>query len=266
MSGRSVPAVVDLHCHLIPGIDDGPAALDGSVELAAALAADGVRTVAATPHVRADHPDVVPAELGERREVLRRAIAAAGIDLEVVGGGELDLGRGLEASDEELRLVSLGQVGRYLLVETPYSPLSSLFEHQLFELEVRGYGLLLAHPERNPSFQADPERVAELAARGILLQITAASLVRRRRRSPTTRLARALVERGLAHALASDAHGAAVERAPISAGLQVARELAGVRADSMVTDAPAAILAGDRPVLPPAAPGRRGGRRRRRFA
>jgi protein-tyrosine phosphatase len=126
--------VIDLHCHLLPGIDDGPATLDGSVELAAALAADGVRTVAATPHVRADHPHVVPAELRERREALRRAIAAAGIELEVVGGGELDLARGLEASDHELRHVALGQGGRYLLVETPYAPLSSLFEHQLFDL------------------------------------------------------------------------------------------------------------------------------------
>jgi protein-tyrosine phosphatase len=258
--------VIDLHCHLLPGIDDGPATVDGSVELAAALVADGVRTAAATPHVRADHPDVVPAELRERREALRRAIAAAGIDLEVVSGGELDLGRGLEASDEELRLVSLGKGGRYLLVETPYSPLPSLFEQQLFELEVRGFGLLLAHPERNPSFQADPERLAEVAARGALLQITAASLVPGRRRSATTRLARALVERGLAHVLASDAHGAAVKRAPISAGLQVARELAGARADSMVTDAPAAILAGERPALPPATPGRRRGLLRRRRA
>lgn len=256
--------MVDLHCHLLPGIDDGPAALDGSVELAAALAADGVHTVAATPHVRADHPDVVPAELGERREALRRAIAAAGIELEVVGGGELDLARGLEASDQELRHVSLGQGGRYLLVETPYAPLSPLFEDQLFGLEVRGYGVVLAHPERNPSFHTDPERLAEIAARGVILQVTAASLLRRRRRSATTRLARALVERGLAHVLASDAHGAAVNRAPISAGLQVARELAGARADSMVTDTPAAILAGERPVLAPAAPGRRGWRLRRR--
>jgi protein-tyrosine phosphatase len=257
--------VIDLHCHLLPGVDDGPATVDRSVELAAALVADGVRTVAATPHVRADYPDVVPAELRERREALRQAIAAAGIDLEVVAGGELDLGRGLEASEEELRLVSLGQGGRYLLVETPYGPLSSLFEEQLFQLEVRGYGLLLAHPERNPSFQADPERLAQVVARGILLQITAGSL-RLGRRSATTRLARGLVERGLAHVLASDAHGAAVNRAPISAGLRAARELAGARADSMVMDAPAAILAGEPPVLPPAASGRRRGLLRRRRA
>jgi protein-tyrosine phosphatase len=129
---------------------------------------------------------------------------------------------------------------------------------------VRGYGLLLAHPERNPSLQGDPERVVELAARGILLQVTAASLLRRRRRSATTRLARALVERGHAHVLASDAHRAAGSRAPLSAGLQVARELTGTRADSMVMDAPAAILAGERPALPAASPGRRGGWLRRR--
>lgn len=231
------------------------------MELARALSADGVRTVAATPHVREDHPTVVPAELAARRDEVRAAVAAARIDIEIVSGGELDLTRGLEASDEELRLVSLGAGGRYLLVETPYGPLSSLFEHQLFELELRGYRLLLAHPERNPTFQGDPERVARLAERGILLQVTAASLVRRRRRSPTTRLARALVSRGHAHVLASDAHSA--PRVPVSAGLQVARELIGARADRLVTDTPAAILAGEQPVPAPPERRRRGGPLRR---
>jgi protein-tyrosine phosphatase len=250
--------VIDLHCHLLPGIDDGPVALEDSIELARALAADGVSVVAATPHVRPDHPEVVPGELAGRCAELQEALVAYGIGLEVVPGGELDLASGLEASDDELRLVSFGQRGDYLLVETPYSGLSSLFEHQLFELELRGFRLVLAHPERNPTFQEDVDRLSTLVSRGVLLQITAGSLVRRDRRSLTTRMARALVRRGLAHVLASDAHGPSIARPPMSHGLQVARELAGARADRMVIDTPAAILAGRQPPVPPPDLRRRG--------
>jgi protein-tyrosine phosphatase len=256
--------VIDLHCHLLPGVDDGPAAMQDSVELASRLAADGVRVVAATPHVRPDHPTVVPAELAGRCAELRRVLAAGGVELEIVPGGELDLARGLEASDEELRLVSLGQRGDYLLVETPYADLTSLFEQQVFELQLRGFQVLLAHPERNPSFQDDLGRLAALVSRGVLLQVTAGSLVRRERRSRTTRLARALVVRGLAHVLASDAHGPSVPRPPMSEGLHVARELAGAAAELMVTDTPAAILAGEPAPAPPPGTGGRGGLFRRR--
>jgi protein-tyrosine phosphatase len=255
--------VIDLHCHLLPGIDDGPPTLDGSLELARALAADGIEVVAATPHVRDDHPSVVPDELAGRCAELRAALAADGVGLEVVPGGELDLARGLEASPDELRLVSYGQTGRYLLVETPYAGLSSLFEEQLFELELRGFRLLLAHPERNSTFQDDPERLAEIVARGALLQVTASSLVKNDRRSRSARLARALVRRGLAHVIASDAHGPWVARAPISGAVDVARRLAGEYAESMARDTPAAILAGERPPSLSATPPRRGGLLRR---
>jgi protein-tyrosine phosphatase len=213
--------------------------------------------VAATPHVRPDHPQVVPGDLAGRCAELQEALVTYGIGLEVVPGGELDLACGLEASDDELRLVSFGQRGDYLLVETPYGGLSSLFEHQLFELELRGFRLVLAHPERNPTFQEDFDRLATLVSRGVLLQVTAGSLLRRDRRSRTTRMARALVRRGLAHVLASDAHGPSIARPPMSHGLRVARELAGTRADLMVADTPAAILAGRHPEVP--SPALRGG-------
>jgi protein-tyrosine phosphatase len=263
LMGLAYCGVIDLHCHLLPGIDDGPPTLDGSLELARALVADGIEVVAATPHVRDDHPSVVPGELAGRCAALRAALAADGIELDVVPGGELDLARGLEASPDELRLISYGQTGRYLLVETPYAGLSSLFEEQLFELELLGFRLLLAHPERNPTFQEDPERLAEIASRGVLLQVTASSLVQNDRRSRSGRLARALVRRGLAHVIASDAHGPWVDRAPISDAVEVARRLAGEHAESMACDTPAAILAGEQPPSLSATPPRRGGWLRR---
>ena len=265
LMGLAYPPVIDLHCHLLPGIDDGPATLAESVALAAELAADGVRSAAATPHVRPDHPGVVRDELAARRVELQGAIDAAGIALQVLPGAEVDLVYGLELSDDELRDLSLGGNGRDLLVETPYGPISDLFEEQLFSLSLRGFRTLLAHPERNRVFQENPERLVGLAARGVLLQVTAEALLRSPRRSGTGRLATELVERGLASVLASDSHGGDIARESLARGLEAAQELVGPQASVLVEDAPAAILAG-RPL--PALPqrqSRRGlfGRRRR---
>jgi protein-tyrosine phosphatase len=109
-------------------------------------------------------------------------------------------------SDEELRLVSYGQRGLDVLIETPYGPLPTTFETLLFQLQARGYRLLLAHPERNPTFRANHRRLDTLVERGILLQVTAGELTEESRRSASRRLALRLVERGFAHVIASDSH------------------------------------------------------------
>jgi protein-tyrosine phosphatase len=244
-------ALIDLHCHLLPGIDDGPRSMDESAILAAALARDGVATVAATPHLRADHPDVRPAELAERVTELRRELHGRGIEIEVAAGGELDMAWAHHASDEELRLVSYGQAGSTLLLETPYGPLPHVFEHVVGGLRERGFRILLGHPERSPSFQAEPERLERLVAEGVLVQITAMSLSGNRS-GGSRRLARRLVERGCAHVLASDAHSAhGDERATLSEGVEELSRLSPELAAWMVQIAPAAILAGDPVGAPP---------------
>jgi protein-tyrosine phosphatase len=257
--------VRDLHTHLLPGIDDGPPDIAESAALAAEMATGGVRVAAATPHCRHDHPTVVPAELSERCAELRARLDAEGVELEVVPAGEADLSWALDADDEELRLVSYCQSGHDLLLEVPYVPLTSTFEDMLFELTIKGYRLLLAHPERNPTLREDPARVAELVRRGGLVQVTASSLVSTTRRSRTSAVAQGLVKGGLAHVIASDAHGAAApNRATLAEGVAAAAELVGEeRARWMVEDAPAAVLAGE--PLPPAPeidPPRRGMLRR----
>jgi protein-tyrosine phosphatase len=248
--------VIDLHCHLLPGIDDGPATMAESLALAADLAADGVRSAAATPHVHPGHPGVVRDELPDRRAELQRAIDAEGIELQVLPGGEVDLAYGLELGDDELRGLTLGGNGRDLLVETPYGPVSDLFEEQLFSMSLRGFRLLLAHPERNGAFQENPERLAGVVARGVLLQVTADALLGSPRRSGSARSAAELVERGLTSVLASDSHGGHVAREPLSGGLRAAQELVGPDARVLVEDAPAAILAGQPLPDPPRGRGR----------
>jgi protein-tyrosine phosphatase len=242
--------VIDLHCHILHGIDDGPAHMEESVELARALLAAGVTTVAATPHVRDDHPSVVPAELGERCAGLAARLAAESLPLEVVVGGEVDLLWAHSASADDLRLVSYGRRGTDLLVETPYGPLPPAFERALLALADRGFRLLLAHPERNHGFQRDPSRLAALVDEGVLVQVTADSLTRSGG-SGSGWLAARLVREGWAHVIASDAHGLGRPfRTSLADGVAAAEAIAPARARWLVTGAPAAVLAG-RPLEPP---------------
>jgi protein-tyrosine phosphatase len=260
--------LIDLHCHILPGIDDGPATMDGSLELARSLVMSGVTTVAATPHLRGDHPDVVPAELGDRCRELQEHMDAESLNLTVVPGGELDLTWGLDASEEELRQTSFAQRGTDLMVETPYGPLPSTFEDLLGHIAVRGKRILLAHPERNPSFQEDPARLEALVAGGVLVQVTASSLAGSPKRSRSAGLARDLVGRGLAHVIATDSHGpGAAGRTSLDAGRAAAWDILGGQADWMIWEAPWAVLNGSPlPPVPAAAEGppRRGLLRRKR--
>jgi protein-tyrosine phosphatase len=237
--------VIDLHFHILPGLDDGPPDLPGSLALAQAAQEAGIQIVAATPHLREDHPAVRPLELADRCAELERAITAAGIALEVVVGGELDVLWVQTASEEEIRLASYAQRGTDVLLETPYGPLGPSFEAAIERLWSLGYRVTLAHPERNRTLQRGPQRLVALVERGVLVQVTAGSLASTVRGSRSRRLGEQLVRLGLAHVVASDAHSAGTFRPPnLAAGLAAIAAIDPARARWMAVDAPLAILAG----------------------
>lgn len=249
--------MIDLHAHVLPGLDDGPSDESAALELLHTARAAGTQTIAATPHLRADFPAVRVERLASACARLRAQLGSDRVGPELVVGGEVDLQWALSASDEQLRLASYCQRGLDLLVETPYPPLPRAFEEMLFHVAARGYRVLLAHPERSQSFQRNPDRLEALVTRGTLLQVTASSLLRSRRRSPSSALAHHLVRRRLAHVLASDAHSPGPWRPPhLAAGVDVVARLDGDLAAWMVGAAPKAILAGEPlPALPaPAGP------------
>ncbi len=242
--------MIDLHFHLLPGIDDGPATIEAALALASMAVADGVDTVVATPHLRADHPRVKAGELAARVAAVQEQLWSHRIGLRVITGAEVDLLWAREASGQDLELASLGQAGHDILLETPYGTLSSLFEGMVAEIAAKGYRITLAHPERNASFQRRPERLELLIDSGVLMQLSAGSLLGRKS-NPERRLAWRLLEGGRAHVLASDAHTTEPWRRPnLSAGVAALTALSSSLATWMVTDAPGAILAG-LPLPPP---------------
>jgi protein-tyrosine phosphatase len=238
--------VIDLHSHVLPGIDDGVATLEQARELARAAAAEGVTAIAATPHVRADYPTTVE-QMEAGVAALRADFAEQAIPVEILHGGELDLEFLGGLSDDELRRFSLGQSGRYLLVEFPYRGWPLALESTLFDLRVRGFTPVLAHPERNAEVKEQPARLRPLVEAGALVQVTAESLDGRLGRE-SKRAASELVGTGLVHLLASDAHQPSVR----AVGLRAAREAVGDEelATFLTETAPAAVAAGTD--LPPA--------------
>ena len=249
--------MIDLHTHILPGIDDGAATLAESRAIAERAVVDGITAVAATPHVRDDYP-TTPAEMESRVATLREDFAQKGIPLEVHFGGELDLGALGGLTPDDLRRFSLAQTGRYVLVEFPYRGWPLGLERIAFELRAAGLTCLLAHPERNPEVKAAPERLEPLVRSGTLVQVTAASLDGRLGRA-TQQAAKRLFELRLAHVLASDAHSPALREMGLADAVATLDDHG--LATFLTEDAPAAILAGAELDPPPPATGPR----RKRF-
>ena len=245
--------MIDLHSHVLPGLDDGAADLDEALEICRAAAADGIEVIAGTPHVRHDHGTTAA---GMEAALAQVQEAAAGI-IRVVGGGEVDLNE-LARPPEELRRFALAGNPAYLLVETPHVGWPLDLPEQLFRLRVQGVTAVLAHPERNAEVQSRPELLEPVVAGGALTQLTAATLDGRW--GPRAgACARTLIDRGLAHLIASDAHTPAVRAVGMSAAAAAVGDEALAR--WLTVDVPGAIVDGT-PVPERPAPS---GRRRRRF-
>jgi protein-tyrosine phosphatase len=225
----------EIHFHLLPGVDDGPSSIEETVELAAAAAREGTRTIIATPHV---HPEFVTdvRELGERvREVVVR-LAAERIPIRVPCGGELAHGMVARLSRWELDTIAHGPPGRrWLLLEAPLSGLDDTYTESADELRRRGFAVVVAHPERALRWleRGWPVLEHELAA-GSALQVNAwsvAGLYGERVRAIALRLVRTAPQ----VVIASDAHGG--ERMPaLALGLD-ALAAAGVPDPERLADA-----------------------------
>src|SRR5436190_4678611 len=195
--------MIDLHCHILPGLDDGPSNLDFSLAMARAAVEAGTQLIVATPHIRADF-DVDPGEIEPRVDLFNERLQRERLPLRVLPGAEIGWATAPELDDAQLARLSLGS-GRRVLLESPYGKKPVDLEGIVAGLAKRGYDVVLAHPERCPLFQRDVERLRKLVDNGALCSITAGSMVGRFGASVRT-FTISMLREGLVHDVASDAH------------------------------------------------------------
>jgi protein-tyrosine phosphatase len=243
--------VIDLHCHVVAGIDDGPRRLEQSLAMARAALSGGTRMMVATPHVSwTYHNRSEPIEAGVAE--LNRALAGEGIGLEVRTGAEIDASYSSELAEAELGAMRLGG-GDALLIECPLTVAAAPLDAIVFGLQRRGHRVVLAHPERSAVIRAQPGRMEAMIRAGAVTSITAGSLLGQFGRE-VRRFSFWMLEEGLVHNVASDAHDT-VRRPP---GLRdalmaaAALEAPGLahHVDWLAHDVPRALL--DCAPLPPA--------------
>jgi protein-tyrosine phosphatase len=243
--------LIDLHSHLLPGIDDGSKDLVTSLAMARMASADGISTMACTPHIlpgvyNNDGPAI-------RRAVARLAqsIAEAGLPISLVTGADVHIAPDLAAQLRDGRALTIND-SRYLLLEPPHHVLPPRLEDLIFGLQAAGYVPILTHPERLSWVEGHYDLIRRLVSSSVLMQITAGSLMGRFGRRPRYWGERMLDE-GLCHLLATDAHNTE-RRAPRMADARelVAKRLGDDEAINLVLRRPQAILNNLSPAeLPP---------------
>lgn len=207
---------VDLHCHLLPALDDGPASEELAIDLARALVADGVTTVAATPHRTATF--ITPLdELRERHAALVALLRREDIELEVLFGSEVNVNALVDIEDSEIQALRLGGTGP-LLVELPAREAFGDPTWPVRELLGAGIPVLLAHPERIALIQHDLTPLRTLVELGAHAQVTSGALLGRFGRTAQA-VALDLIDHGLVDVIASDAHHAELRPPETTAAL-----------------------------------------------
>jgi protein-tyrosine phosphatase len=248
-----VPRSVDVHCHCLPGLDDGPETMDDALDLCRALVDDGVTTVVATPHQLGVYDGYNTGELiRETVPQLVEQLAAAGIPLEIFAGADVRVDERLAKLVDRGEVLTVADGRRHLLLELPHQmfvdPLATIHD-----MRDRGIQTIMTHPERHKYLAGAVDRVASWVKAGAVVQITAGSLLGDFGGLANQESWR-LLHAGLVSIVATDAHDA--ERRPprMSAALEaLAAELGDDVARALCLDNPLRVLQGE-PVPAPARP------------
>lgn len=233
--------MIDLHCHLLPSLDDGPADLATSLAMARMAVADGIRVTACTPHIYPGLYENDMAGIEVAVAALRTALADEGIGLELVVGADTHLAPDLLQSVRQRRVPTLAG-SRYLLLEPPHHVAPPRFEDTVFQLMAAGLVPVITHPERLSWIEGHYAIFGRLVKAGAWMQVTAGSVTGRFGRRPRYWAERMLDER-LVHVLATDAHD--VRRRPplLAEGRDAAAKRVGeVEATRQVELRPSCVL------------------------
>lgn len=236
--------MVDLHCHVLPAIDDGSESLDQSLEFCRVALQDGVTTLVATPHQKPGQFNNTPGGIHQKVIELQEAVREAALDVTIVEGAEVYCTPNLPQRLKDGEVTTINAAGRYMLLELPYQQMPLHPEDTIFQLKLSGVTPVLAHPERIAYFMADIKRLENLVRLGCLTQLTGSSLLGGFGEKAQSYALR-MLERGLVHVISSDAHDTVYRPPVLSRARDAAAEVVGSeRALEMVRDVPQCICEG----------------------
>ncbi len=244
--------MIDLHTHILPGMDDGLKTEDEAVEFARMAAADGIETLVATPHCKDGFFENHRPEVLAAVDRLRSRLSEAGVGLTLLPGGEVYLAPDLVERVKDGRAPTLADNGKTVLLELSLAQYPVDLQNLVFGLRLAGLVVLFAHPERIRYFQEDVRRWEEMVRLGAFGQITTGSVLGTFGEDAQD-FTEVLLRRGLAHVLASDAHGLRGRPPVLSRALEAVTAIVGEdEARRMVSDRPRALLEGREPETQPA--------------
>jgi protein-tyrosine phosphatase len=209
-SAPDAPRFIDIHCHLLPGIDDGSNSWEESLQMARMAVADGFQAIICTPHQMGGFAHNHGPAIRQRVDQLQSFLREHSVPLQVAAGADVRIDQGLLADLRSGKVLSLGDRGRHVLLELPHEMYFPL-EPVLDELASAGLIGILSHPERNHGILKQREVLLPLVERGCLMQVTCGSLLGTF--GPRCQeFSQWMLSQGLVHFLASDAHGSRSRR------------------------------------------------------
>jgi protein-tyrosine phosphatase len=254
--------MIDLHNHLLPGIDDGAKKLEETLEFLRVARRDGITTVTATPHMKPGVYDNTRAVIFERIALVKEAARGDEAEqVELLPGAEVYFTADVVERAKTGHLMTVGDRGKYVLLELPYQQIPMKVDDTIFQLRLLGITPIMAHPERVAYYLEDFDRIVASVRLGALTQVTGSS-ISGRFGTKARDFAVRMLEQNLIHILASDSHDVRYRPPILSDARQAVAKLAGeTTARLLVEDNPRSILAGEDVELeppPPEPPARRG--------
>jgi protein-tyrosine phosphatase len=235
--------LVDMHCHLLAGVDDGPRTEEEALEMCRIAWDEGIRLSVALAHQNERWKDVTPELIRERTRQLSRALVQAGVSLSVFPCAEVMVDPEIEASWERGDLLSIADRGQYLLIEMPRGLFVDLREI-IQALRQKGVRPILAHPEQQPELLHDAGRIEQFIQAGCLVQVSSGNVTDPRARADGRAL-RDWFRRGIVHVLGSDGHSPRRRRPRMAEAYRQIIEWAGVSvADRVCSTNGTAIMHG----------------------
>jgi len=196
--------MIDLHCHILPNMDDGSPSWKTSLNMCQQASEDGIKTIVATPHILNGIYDNRPKDIEEKVKILNRKMKENNIALQILPGCEVHLSADIIEKIKKQEVLTLNK-SNYILLEFPHTQIPLHIEEILFQIQIMGITPILSHVERNLKFQQKPSLLSQLIQKGALAQITAASLCGFF--GPIIRkFTQKLLVEGLVYCMATDAH------------------------------------------------------------